>query len=92
MLEIRYTTSFKKDYKQIKKRGYDLSKLKKVIELLAKEEPLPSRFNDHKLKGGKEFENCRKCHIEPDWLLVYRILKTEIILELLYTGTHSDLF
>ena len=53
MLEIRYTTSFKKDYKQIKKRGYDLSKLKKVIELLAKEEPLPSRFNDHKLKGGK---------------------------------------
>ena len=79
-------------------RGYalrnsiTLDKIKKVIELLAKEEPLPSRFNDHKLKGGKEFENCRKCHIEPDWLLVYRILKTEIILELLYTGTHSDLF
>ena len=91
--KIEITNKFKKDYNKMRSRNnFDENEFKKVIELLAKEEPLPSRFKDHKLKGGKEFENCRECHIEPDWLLVYRILKTEIILELLYTGTHSDLF
>ena len=91
MLEIRYLNSFKNDYKLARKRGYDISKLAEAISLIASQSPLPERFHDHQLKG-KEFSGCRECHIEPDWLLVYRINEHELILELLYTGTHSDLF
>lgn len=91
MLEVRYLNSFKSDYKKIKKRGYDLSKLKTVLSLLIEEKPLPEKYQDHQLIG-KKYKGCRECHISPDWLLVYKILKNELILELLYTGTHSDLF
>lgn len=91
MLEIRYLNSFRKDYKRAKKRGCDMSKLADVIRMLSARTPLPARFQDHQLKG-KEFKGCRECHIEPDWLLVYRVIDAELILELLYTGTHSDLF
>lgn len=91
MLDIRYLNSFKKDYKLAKKRGYDMSKLVEVIKLIASRQPLPERLRDHQLKG-REFKDCRECHIEPDWLLVYRIIENELVLELLYTGTHSDLF
>lgn len=91
MPEIRYINSFKKDYKKAKKRGYDMSKLADVIRILLTQTPLPSQFQDHPLKG-KEFKGCRECHIEPDWLLVYRVIDDELLLELLYIGTHSDLF
>lgn len=91
MLEVRYLNSFKKDYKLAKKRGHDMEKLKSVITMLATGEELPRKLHDHALKG-KEYKGCRECHIEPDWLLVYRILDMELVLELLYTGTHSDLF
>lgn len=91
MLEVRYLNSFKRDYKRIKKRGYDMSKLADIIRRLASKEPLPEWFHDHSLRG-REFKGCRECHIEPDWLLVYRITENELLLELLYTGTHSDLF
>ena len=91
MLEVRYLNSFKRDYKRIKKRGYDMSKLADIIRRLASQEPLPERFHDHSLRG-REFKGCRECHIEPDWLLVYRITENELLLELLYTGKHSDLF
>lgn len=91
MLEIRYLNSFRKDYKRAKKRGCDMSKLADVIRMLSARTPLPARFQDHQLKG-KEFKGCRECHIEPGWLLVYRVIDNELILELLYTGTHSDLF
>lgn len=91
MLEVRYLNSFKRDYKRIKKRGYDMSKLADIIRRLASQIPLPERFHDHPLKG-KGFKGCRECHIEPDWLLVYRIIENELLLELLYTGAYSDLF
>ena len=91
MLEIRYLNSFKKDYKLAKKRGKNISKLKTVIEIIAEGKKLPEKYKDHQLKGS-EYKGCRECHIEPDWLLVYRIINQELILELLYTGTHSDLF
>lgn len=91
MLESRYLNSFKKDYRLAKKRGYDMSKLAAVISMIASGQPLPEKLCDHQLKG-KEFKGCRECHIEPDWLLVYRILEKELLLELLYTGTHRDLF
>ena len=91
MLEILYLNSFKKDYKLAKKRGTNISKLKTVIEIIAEGKKLPEKYKDHQLKGS-EYKGCRECHIEPDWLLVYRIINQELILELLYTGTHSDLF
>lgn len=68
-----------------------MSKLADVIRMLSSQEPLPSRLHDHALRG-KESKGCRECHIEPDWLLVYRVVDSELVLELLYTGTHSDLF
>lgn len=79
------------DYKLAEKRGYDMSKLADVITMIASRQNLPERLSDHQLKG-KEFKGCRECHIEPDWLLVYRIIENELLLELLHTGTHSVLF
>lgn len=83
-----YKNKFKKDVKLLKKRGMDLTKLKPVIDDLLKGKPLDKKYNDHPLKG--EFEYCRECHIEPDWLLIYIIHKPCITF--VRTGTHSDLF
>jgi mRNA interferase YafQ len=90
MLKINYHTSFKKDIKKIKKRGLDISKLEKVIEMLANEEILQAEYKDHSLHG--KYQGYRECHIEPDWLLVYKIENDILTLTLAYTGTHSDLF
>lgn len=69
MLTIKYHKSFKKDYKKIKKRGYNISLLENVITLLTKEIPLPESYLDHALKGN--YIGYRECHIQSDWLLVY---------------------
>lgn len=90
MLTIRYQVTFKKDYKRIKKRGYDIRLLEKVIALLAKGQPLPAQYRDHRLSG--DYDGCRECHISPDWLLVYEVNEKELILYLTRTGTHSDIF
>lgn len=90
MLTIKYQTTFKKDYRRIKKRGYDIKLLERVISLLAEETPLPPEYKDHSLSG--DYKGCRECHISPDWLLVYEILEDELLLYLTRTGTHSDLF
>lgn len=90
MLTIRYEKSFKKDYRRIKRRGYDPSLMEKVIELLVREKPLPEKYKDHWLTG--DYVGFRECHITPDWLLVYQIKDDELILVLSRTGTHSDLF
>lgn len=87
---IETSTKFKKDYKLIKKRGYDTNLLKEVIDLLADGRQLPEKYCDHSLSGN--FTGLRECHILPDWLLVYRIEKERLILALTRTGTHSDLF
>ena len=87
---IRRTTQFKKDYKRSIKRGLVIDKLDKVIEQLAKDGFLPPEYNDHLLIGDKN--GLRECHIEPDWLLVYKINHEILILVLTSTGTHSDLF
>ena len=92
MLNIRYTNKFKSDYKQALKRGKKEDKLRKVIELLANRIVLPEKYRDHKLTNSKDYENVRECHIEPDWLLIYEIIDDELILNLLRTGSHSDLF
>lgn len=90
--KVDFTTEFKKEYKKIKKQGKDLEKLKSIIEKLACGIILEQKFKDHKLLDNRKFRNCRECHIEPDWLLVYRIEKTELILLLIETGSHSELF
>lgn len=74
----------------MKKRGKDLAKLKYVVNELANQRPLDEKYRDHELTGN--YRNFRECHIEPDWLLIYRIEKCELTLALVRTGTHSDLF
>lgn len=90
MLTIRYQAAFKRDYKRVKKRGYDMKLLEKVITLLAQEQELPAEYKDHSLSG--DYKGCRECHISPNWLLVYELSKQELTLYLTRTGTHSDLF
>lgn len=90
--EIAATSSFKKELKIIKKRSKDLEKLNYVISKLANGEYLDEKYRDHQLVSSTRFKNCRECHIEPDWLLVYKIDNNELILVLVETGTHSDLF
>ena len=90
MLTIKYQSAFKKDYKRIKKRGYDTRLLEKVVGLLAEGQPLPPEYRDHVLIG--DYSGCRECHIAPDWLLVYEVVERELVLYLMRTGTHSNLF
>ena len=88
--EIRMSTSFKKDLKLAKKRGLDLTELNFVIKELANGNTLDKKYKDHALSGN--WKGYRECHVEPDWLLIYRIDGDELYLYLVRTGTHSDLF
>ena len=90
MLTIKYQAAFKKDYKRIKKRGYDTRLLEAVVECLATGQTLSREYRDHELSG--DYKGCRECHIAPDWLLVYEVVERDLILYLMRTGTHSDLF
>lgn len=90
MLTINYHTSFKKDYKKLVKRGYDLQLLTEAIEILANEEELPPKYKAHNLSGN--YSGFKECHIQPDWLLIYKIDNNVLTLSLSRTGTHSDLF
>lgn len=87
---VEITSGFKHDFKVIKKRGYDLSLLFDVVDMLLKGEILPEKYKDHNLTGN--FKGYRECHIQPDWLLIYKIDNDKLILLLTSTGTHSDLF
>ena len=82
--------SFKRDLKTAIKRGYNIELLNIVVDALAAGEPLPEKYNDHSLAG--KFNGCRECHITPDWLLIYEVSDSDVILYLTRTGTHSDLF
>ena len=88
MLVPIYQKRFEKDVRQAKKRGNNMRKLKSIILQLLEEKPLPVKSRNHKLKG--EFEGYWECHIEPDWLLIYK--KTSEAIILVRTGSHSDLF
>jgi mRNA interferase YafQ len=82
------STQFKKDVKRAQKRGKDMNKLKSLLSLLIHQEPLPEAYQDHPLRGN--WKGYRDAHIEPDWLLLYRVDDDE--LQLARTGTHADLF
>jgi len=83
------TKNFEKDMRRMERRGYDLRKLNRVIKLLCKGE-LPLNYRNHRLRGDlAEYE---ECHIEPDWLLTYWRRKDVLVLVMLQTGTHADIF
>ena len=88
--ELKYTRAFRRSYKRAKKRGLDLSLLGEIVEMLRCGKKLPKKYADHCLSG--DFSQCRECHIQPDWLLVYRIDDDILTLTLMDTGTHAELF
>ena len=92
MLKIEFTGQFKRDYKLAVKRGCDPQELTLVITLLASQQPLPEKYRDHALENSRSYKNVRECHIKPDWLLIYKVYADRLELELIRTGTHSDLF
>jgi len=83
-----YTRQFERDLRLAQRRGKDIENLKQVVAALINEESLAERYNDHPLKGN--YRDRRECHLEPDWLLIYKLQGDEIIFE--RTGKHSDLF
>ena len=92
MLKPEFTGQFKRDYKLALKRGCDTNALQTVLALLMSEVPLPERYRDHALVSSRNYKGMRECHIEPDWLLVYQVIRETLILRLIRTGSHSDLF
>jgi mRNA interferase YafQ len=88
MLSADYTKQFRKDYKLAIKRGLTIDALGTIIGLLLAEKPLNAKHRDHNLTGN--YKNYRECHIQPDWLLIYRIENN--VLVLYRTGSHADLF
>lgn len=89
-LHVKYYTQFKRDIKRAKKRHLDIGLLEDVVKKLQRGEKLDAIYRDHKLSG--EYEGYRECHIQPNWLLVYKIIDEELILALARTGTHDDVF
>ena len=90
MLRITYHNKFKKDFRNAKSRGLNMSHLNKVITMLAEGQPLPAKYREHSLAGN--YKGFLECHVEPDWLLIYERRNEELVLLLYRTGTHSDLF
>lgn len=89
--KIKYTKDFKKALKKLTKQGKNINKLLNVVELLSKKQTLDPKYKDHALYNDKRFKDCRDCHIEPDWVLIYKYLEEEIILLLVSTGSHSNI-
>lgn len=92
LYEIHSTSEFRKQLKKIKKQGKNLKKLENIVEKLANKEELDDRYHNHILNNSKYYKNCGECHIEPDWLLVYQYINNELILLLVSTGSHSEIF
>lgn len=88
MLNVVFKSRFKKDLKKLKSSNRDEEELLDVIELLASQQLLDAKFRDHVLVGN--YAGCRECDIRPDWLLIYQITQTELLL--VRTGSHSELF
>ena len=90
MRSVEYSNRFKRDYKRMKKRGKDLSKLTTIMKWLEDKTPFPDSMHDHSLVGN--WKGTRECHIEPDWLLIYSLINNDCGVRLERTGSHSDLF
>ncbi|MDO5378457.1 MAG: type II toxin-antitoxin system YafQ family toxin [Clostridia bacterium] len=90
MMTLETTAQFRRDYKRVKKRGYDLKLLQSVIDTLLAGLPLDPKHKDPQLAG--DMQKYRECHLQPDWLLMYRIEHERLVLVAARTGTHADLF
>ena len=90
MYSIEYSNRYKRSYRLAVKRGLDVGVLNNVVKTLAEGKKLGENHKDHELKG--KLSGFRECHIQPDWLLIYRIINKTCVLYLLDTGTHADLF
>lgn len=90
MLDIEYTTQFKRDLKLVKRQGKTLNKLQEIMLRIQEELPLSPKLKDHPLTGN--WNGHRELHIDPDWLLIYKINSIKAILTFVRTGSHSDLF
>jgi len=90
MLHVEYTTRFKRDLKLAKKRNKDIESLQSIMKKIEHEEKLDPQLKDHNLLG--KWNEHRELHLEPDWLLIYKILANEKVVIFVRTGTHSDLF
>ncbi len=86
------TSNFKKQLKKVAKQHKNIEKLISIVEIIASGNILEEKYKDHKLINNKKYKDCRECHIEPDWLLIYKIKNDTLVLLLLATGSHSDLF
>lgn len=89
--DVIYSKKFKKSLKKVTKQGKDINKLLDIVDKLATKETLEPKYKDHALYDDKKFKGCRDCHIEPDWVLIYKYLEEEIVLLLVNTGSHSDI-
>ncbi|MBQ6410240.1 type II toxin-antitoxin system YafQ family toxin [Candidatus Saccharibacteria bacterium] len=92
MLKVRLSRQFRKDLQRAKKRGLKEKKIDKVVLMLAEEKKLPAKYRNHALVTSRNYKDMRECHIESDWLLIYRIEDDTLTLYLVRTGSHSDLF
>ena len=90
MLDVYFSAKFRRDYKRIQKQGKDVNRLLSVVDTLAAEKPLERKYRDHAMNG--DFIGHRECHIEPDWLLIYKVEEDALLLTLTRTGSHSELF
>ena len=88
--QIKYTKEFKKGIKKLTKQGKNIDKLLNIVDKLSKGIPLEIKYRDHALYNDNRFQNCRDCHIEPDWVLIYKYLDENLILLLVNTGSHSE--
>lgn len=90
MRKITNTSRFKKDLKKADKQNKDIGALTDVVNLLANDRNLDARMKDHDLSGN--WSGFRECHIEPDWLLIYKKIEDPSELHLIRLGSHSELF
>ena len=90
MYSIEYSNKYHKSYKLAQRRGLDVGLLNDVVRQLAEGKTLDVKYKDHKLSG--DYKNFRECHIQFDWVLVYRIIRNKCVLYLLDTGSHEDVF
>lgn len=90
--DVVYSTKFKKALKKLIKQGKDINELFDIIDKLANDEKLNMKYKNHSLVNDKYYKNCNECHINPDWLLIYRYNKDKLLLLLIDTGSHSELF
>ena len=88
--KVKYSKEFKKSLRKVTKQGKDIDKLLDVVDMLSQKQQLDPKYKDHALYNDKRFKDCRDCHIETDWVLIYKYIENEVVLLLVNTGSHSE--